>query len=734
MGEDLTSTIRLRRVFRVQIVLTIVFLAAGLPVYYLDRTAGLAVTVLTAAYFLICLVLYFRCRKGMRRELVDFGSRQGRLLRQLADSHAVASALLDRNGKLLWMNDKFAQMTECPKDSHRSIMSIFPRITKEKLQKEDDIDLVFDYQEYILRAHLQKVSISSWSSENPAAMITEQMEDTGPGQEPYVFQNMRREDISGWEPREAHADAHPAASPQSAQDETGELYITALYLFDETRLRSYEKELKNSQLVAGLIYIDNYDEVADAVEDVKRSMLMAIIDRKITRFFSAADGLVKKTEPDKYFVIFRYGALETMSEQRFKLLEDVKTIRMGNERPVTLSMGFGYAAGGSYAKNNEYARSAIELALGRGGDQAVLKIEGQTKYFGGNTQMSGSNTRVKARVKALALREIMVSHEKFYIMGHSIADVDAFGAAIGIYCAARQLGKFAQIVLGDVSSSLRPFRELFTPENGYQEDMIITPEKALLDIEPGAALIVVDTNRPGYTECPQLIGRAKTVVVFDHHRAGAEMIRNATLSYIEPYASSTCEMIAEVLQYFDEDIRLSAQEADVLYAGVLIDTNNFVTKTGVRTFEAAAYLRRSGAEVTRVRKMLRNDLAAYKARAEAIRLTEVYRKCYAISVCPAENVESPTIASAQAANEMLNIIGIRASFVLTDFRDRIYISARSIDEINVQRVMEHLGGGGHMNTAGAQLRDCSLDEGIVLIKRTLDEMIANGEITERNGK
>jgi len=224
------------------------------------------------------------------------------------------------------------------------------------------------------------------------------------------------------------------------------------------------------------------------------------------------------------------------------------------------------------------------------------------------------------------------------------------------------------------------------------------------------------------------LNKAKTIVVFDHHRQSKDIIKNAVLSYMEPYASSTCEMIAEVLQYFDEDIKLSTSEADSIYAGILIDTNNFMTKTGVRTFEAAAYLRRCGAEVTRVRKMLRNDMNAYKARAEAVRHAQVYKGCFAISVCPADDIESPTVACAQAANELLNIIGIRASFVLTEYQGKIYISARSIDEINVQRIMEHLGGGGHMNTAGAQLTNSTVEEALATIKATLDEMIKEGDI------
>lgn len=246
------------------------------------------------------------------------------------------------------------------------------------------------------------------------------------------------------------------------------------------------------------------------------------------------------------------------------------------------------------------------------------------------------NTRVKARVKAHALHEIIESRENVIIMGHSLTDVDSLGAGIGIFCAARVLGKKAQIVINEPTTSIRPLMECFTPEKGYPEDMFINSEIAIEEVSRNSLVMVVDTNRPSYTECPELLTRTDTIVVFDHHRQGSEVIENPLLSYIEPYASSACEMVAEVLQYFQEGFKLSPAEADCIYAGILIDTNNFMTKTGVRTFEAAAYLRRSGAEVTRVRKMLRNDMACYKARAEAVRHAEVYRGAFAISVCPSE--------------------------------------------------------------------------------------------------
>ena len=341
-----------------------------------------------------------------------------------------------------------------------------------------------------------------------------------------------------------------------------------------------------------------------------------------------------------------------------------------------------------------------------------------------------SKTRVKARVKAQALQEIIETCENVLIMGHSITDVDSLGAGIGIYCAAKNLDKKAQIVINDPTSSVRPLMETFSEAKGYPADMFINSEEALEMVSRDTLVMVVDTNRPSYTECPELLRKTGKIVVFDHHRQSSEIIENPILSYIEPYASSACEMVAEVLQYFNDGVKINATEADCIYAGILIDTNNFMTKTGVRTFEAAAFLKRSGAEVTRVRKMLRNDMACYKARAEAVRHAEVYRGSFAISVCPSENVESPTIVGAQAANELLNIIGIKASFVLTEYNDKIYISSRSIDEINVQIIMEKLGGGGHLNVAGAQLTGVTIVQAKRMIQDTLDEMLKEGDIEE----
>ena len=680
MRQDVKLKGKLKGYTQTPLVLTALFGAMDVWMYVLNIKAGVLGSVFVGIYFFVMLFVYWRNKPILMNELIDFATQYGTVQKRLLNEFEVPYAVMDATGKLLWMNRQFEALSEKNKGYHKSITTIFPQITRELMEKEDELELVVEREECVYRASVHKIHFTDILHESSSIELTEKVQ-----------------------------------------------YLQVIYLFDETQLTRYRIENQETQMVPALVYIDNYDEVLDTVEEVKKSLLVALVDRKVTKFFASIDGLVKKTENDKYFVVFQHKYLEKMEEEKFSLLEDVKSIKVGNEMSVTLSMGIGYV-GNDYTKNYEYSRMAIDLALGRGGDQVVVKTRDKISYFGGSNRQVDKSTRVKARVKALALREIMITRDKFFVMGHKIADIDSFGAAIGIYCAARQLGKKAQIVIDEVNTTLRPLKECFTPENGYPDDMFIPSQLALDEIDSHTALIVVDTNRPSYTECPNLLNRAKAIVVFDHHRQCEDVVKNAVLSYTEPYASSTCEMIAEVLQYFDEDIKLSTQEADAIYAGILIDTNNFVSKTGVRTFEAAAYLRRCGAEVTRVRKMLRNDMDAYKARAEAVRHAEVFHNMFAISVCPADNIESPTVACAQAANELLNIIGIKASFVLTEYHDRIYISARSIDEINVQLVMERLGGGGHMNSAGAQLTGCTLEDAKRTIENTLDEMIREGDI------
>ena len=409
------------------------------------------------------------------------------------------------------------------------------------------------------------------------------------------------------------------------------------------------QENDNQSLAVGMIYLDNYDEALESIEEVRRSLLMALIDRKVNKYIAAVDGICKKLEKDKYLVILRKQAVTQLQSNRFDLMDDVKTVNIGNEMAVTVSIGIGLG-GLTYSQNYEFARTSVDLALGRGGDQAVVKTPERIAYYGGKSQQVEKSTRVKARVKAHALREIITAKDSVIIMGHRIADVDSYGAAVGLYRIAKSLDRKAHIVLNQATTSVKPLVDLFVDNENYETDMIVNSAQALELPTSNAVLIVVDVNKPSLTECPDLLKLCKSIVVLDHHRQGSETIENATLSYVEAYASSTCEMVSEILQYINDGVKVRSDEADCMYSGIMIDTNNFMSKTGVRTFEAAAFLRRCGADVTRVRKLFRDDAVEYKTKADAVSQAEIYRNDYAISVCKSDDIESPTIVGAQAAN------------------------------------------------------------------------------------
>ena len=676
---------KMRWTFRVYLqwplYLTVFMVLLAAAVGAVSLTAGIIVSAFTLVYIGIALWLYCSRKRGILAGLIAFAEAYDQSKQDILKEMLVPYAVTDRTGRLLWMNREFSLILGEDKTAAPNLTALFPEITKEMLATGGEtVSIHSSYLERNYRVDLRELAIAS---------LSQAVADNGL--------------------------------------ETGEGGITAVYLMDETQTLKYKQQVNDQKLVAGLIYLDNYEEALESVEEVRRSLLTALIDRKISKYVANLDGITKKLEKDKYFVVLKYKSLEELEANRFSLLEEVKTVNIGNEMKVTLSIGIG-VNGSTYAQNYEFSRIAIELALGRGGDQAVVKDNDKISYYGGKSQQMEKSTRVKARVKAHALREFIGSHEDVVIMGHKITDIDSFGAAVGVWRAARILDKKAHIVLGDINGSIRQWVNLFLNDKEYPEDMFVTHEQARKIVDHDTVVVVVDTNRPSMTECSEILNQTRTIVVLDHHRQSSEVIKNAVLSYIEPYASSACEMIAEILQYFADDIRLKGKEADCIYAGIIIDTNNFMAKTGVRTFEAAAFLRRCGADVTRVRKMFRNDMSSYKARAEAVRHAEVFEQYYAISCCPSEDLESPTVVGAQAANELLNIVGIKASFVLTEYKERIYISARAIDEVNVQIIMDRLGGGGHLYIAGAQLDGVTLEEAKDKLKSTIRTMIEEGAI------
>lgn len=661
------------------VILSILLMVMDVLVFTVSVKAGTLVAIFLAAYILIVVFLYFHSRTMIMNELISFATQYGQVQKTLLNEFAVPYALLDCNGKMLWMNESFSALTGKNKRYRKGISTLFPEIAADKLPKEEDKEVNVKFNERDYKVLMKSVSMKKLMEE------------------------------SGLVEMEEHSD------------------LIALYLFDETELNQFIRQKEDEKLVTGLLYLDNYEEALDSVEEVRRSLLVALIERKLGKYFSEVDCLLKRLEKDKFILVMRQKSLEELKKKRFNILEDVKTVNIGNDMAVTISIGIGLNAP-TYAQSYEYSRIAIDLALGRGGDQVVIKDRDQMTFFGGKSQQMGKNTRVKARVKAHALREFMISNDKVIVMGHKISDVDSIGAGIGIYRAAKSLNKRAHIVVNNPTMSVRPIIDSFRQNSDYDEHMFINSEEARELVDNNTVVVVVDTNKPSYTECEELLHKTKTIVVLDHHRQGSEVISNAVLSYIEPYASSACEMVAEILQYFSDDIRIYNIEADALYSGIMIDTNNFTAKTGVRTFEAAAFLRRCGADVTRVRKMFRDDVKSYKAKAEAIRNVETYKKSFAIGVCPSEGIDSPTVVASQAANELLNVDSIKASFVLTDYQGKIYISARAIDEVNVQIIMERLGGGGHINMAGAQLPGVSVNEAIRQLKATLDQMMNEGDI------
>lgn len=672
---------RLANYFSAPLRLGIFLILVNVIIYFMNWPSGLALSCFIVAYFCIVGSLYINNRTLLMNELVSFATEYGQIQKELLRELDVPYAILDDSGRIIWTNEEFEKTSHTDRKYRKSITTLFPQITRDTLPKDgkySDLEIVYDNNYY--KAHMTKIELQEMAENSDL------IEATG-----------------------YHG------------------FLVAFYLFNETAVKLAIQEVDDQSIIIGFIYVDDYDEALESIEDVRRSLLIALIDRKVNKYVSSVDGICSKLEKDKYIIVMRKKSLKQLEDQHFELLSDVKTVNIGNEMAITISIGIGMG-GLSYAQNYEFARNAVDLALGRGGDQSVIKTPDNTMYYGGKTQQVEKSTRVKARVKAQALKEIISSRDKVLIMGHRIGDVDSFGASIGLYRIAKTLHKESHIVINEVTNSLKPVMSMFRNNPEYEDDLFYTGQQAIDNATGNSALIVVDVNKPSITECPELLKLCQSTVVLDHHRQGTEVIENATLSYVEAYASSTCEMVSEILQYIGENIHIRQEEADAMYSGIVIDTNNFSSKTGVRTFEAAAFLRRNGADVTRVRKLFREDALEYKTKADTVSQAEIYRGSFAISTCTNQEVESPTIIGAQAANELLNIKGVKASFILTDYQNQIFISARSIDEVNVQLVMERLGGGGHMNIAGCQMEDVTIPEAIGILKKTIDDMIAEGEL------
>ena len=680
------NDIKAGRILRGYVLLPIaaaIFLAViTIWLYFIDTMLSVVGMTAFVVYVIVTVVYFNVSKKGLKKDLLRYIDGYETIEREFIDDVPLPYAITDKNGYIILYNKRFARLYDGDVGTG-NLLDLFKELEQKDLYfygEEKNLSVVYDKRNY--RLCIRKCGIN--------------------------------ENIKG---RELVLEGDNAD------------FVLEAFMFDETEITAMTRKSVEEQVVVANICIDNYIETIDQTREIEGSIAIALVDKTINEYFRKIDGIVKKGERNRYFIIFKRKYLSALQNSKFDILDEVKAIDTGTAFPVTLSIGVGVDS--DYKKSSEFSKRALELALGRGGDQAVVR-EGERMYFyGGKTKRVEKNIRVKARLVALSMREIFMSKERVVVMGHKMADTDSFGAALGIYKAAKALGMKAHIVLNGLTNTVQPVLENFFDDPEYKGDAFVSSDQAAKFVDEDTVVVVVDVNRPSIFERPDLIRKTKTVIMIDHHIQSGERVENLVLSYIEPTASSASEMVTELLQYITEDeIILKKTEAEALYAGILIDTNYFSKNTGVRTFEAAAFLKKNGVDVTRVKGLFNDTLDDFKAKAETIKNAEIIEEGFAMAVSPSKGIENPTIVAAQVANELLDICGIIGSFVLTEYDGKIYISARSVGNVNVQLVMERMGGGGHLNMAGAQMPGGTIEDTAKKLKMTLKKMIEEGVFDE----
>lgn len=483
-------------------------------------------------------------------------------------------------------------------------------------------------------------------------------------------------------------------------------YMMILYFIDETEKVKLKQENEDKKICVGIIMIDNYEEVTQRVDAEQKTQLMAKVESTIYDWVNETNGILVKADRDTYVYVFEQKNLEKIKEEKFAILDSIKNLVRKDKIQLTLSIAISNE-GETERDVYKSASAAMDVILGRGGDQAVIRQNGKYLFFGGKVEEVEKRTKVKARIVAHALEELIKENDKIMIMGHTNPDIDAIGSALGIYRIAKTLEKEAKIVANVETPSIKDLYESIKDQ--YQE-VFISSETALAQVDSGTLIIVVDTHKKTYVESPELLTKTNKIVIIDHHRRSADFIDNSILTFQEVYASSAAELVTEIIQYTQNEVELSEVEAEALYAGIMMDTKNFTFKTGVRTFEAAAYLRRCGVDIIKVKKWFQSDLESYNTISEIVRKAEIVRDSIGISIYDVQEKETSLIC-AKAADELLTIGNITASFVLGLMEDgKVCISGRSIGDVNVQMILEKLGGGGHITLAGAQLENVTIDE------------------------
>lgn len=513
------------------------------------------------------------------------------------------------------------------------------------------------------------------------------------------------------------------------KSEKGEGRSVLFYLVDNTAYQNLKDKYTDDFAIVAKVEVDNFDEAISSAPSEIRPLLIAEIDSTISQYFEEYDALVRKSDEDLYLVVMNFKSLRAIKEKKFDILDDLRDLNKGNSIPITLSIGvssFGLNFKDAYIESD----SSLDLALGRGGDQAVVKVEDNYEFFGGKSKAVEKRNKVKARVIGEALKQLIERSENVYIMGHKNPDMDAIGAAIGCLRATLNRNKEGYIVLEKSNPSIDNLIDRMKEEEPEIYEKVISRETALNRIKHSSLLVLVDNHKPSFTECPELLDKTNQIVVIDHHRRGKEFVDNPVLQYVEPYASSTCELITEMLTYMSSDLNLTHFEADALMSGIVVDTKNFSFQTGVRTFEAASVLKRAGANMIKVKALFQDDLDTMVYRAEVIHNTKMIHDNIAVSRFDKESNNSVLVA-AQAADALLDINGIDASFVLTINDGKTHISGRSRGEVvSVQLILEKIGGGGHLNMAGAQLDTTDLDEAEKILTEAIDEYLTDNKSEE----
>ena len=501
-------------------------------------------------------------------------------------------------------------------------------------------------------------------------------------------------------------------------------YLMMLYWIDRTDYLKLQKDYDNEKNAIMLIQVDGYEEVLKSTSEEKRPLINVDIEKILSSVELNSKGALKRTSKDKFILIMNKKELKALEAEKFSLLDKIRQIDHENTLPVTVSVGIGIE-GDSINENLKLAAGALDLALGRGGDQAIVKTKDKFTFYGGKSKAIETTTKVKSRLIGHALREVIQQSDKIYIMGHKYPDMDAMGAADGVYDICKSCGKNANIVLEQSNESIDEFIKKLL-KSDYYNGIFIDKDEAIRECTKSTLVIVVDTHRPNYTECEELLSLSDKVVVIDHHRRGVEFINDTVLLFHETYVSSTCEMVTELVQYMEDNVKINKITAEGLLAGINLDTKNFAFKTGVRTFEAASYLKKSGADTIEVKKMFNSDINDFITKADIIQSTKIINDniCLAYTGKEADNIN---IVVAQAADELLNIKQVEASFVLGQKNGRVFVSARSLGNINVHVLMEKLGGGGHRDIAGAQFKDITIEEAYNKVKDVIQSYLKEEE-------